>query len=297
MITISRTELNNIKQIASGHNPIITSQKSKDIELKRLSQERIAKWPNTLEAIRHKKESYAAEKILEREQYLAQIDKDEEIYKLKERNDALLRAETILYERKDNMKLLRSKILYTDVLDTRSKQLIEKQERLKKEEQEKAEYYEIMKKQIKKAEEIEQLKLQKQKANIQSIAQTRIQQLNEMKSRHNSDQAEAYALGQAMKEQAQLDYIESIRKQEENEIKIKDANNNMIIFNQKLKEIKTEIQHKEDEAQKIRYLYYVLYALVYYTTLYISTLSYISYYYILHSALYFSVLCCTIYCT
>ena len=263
MITISRTELNNIKQLASGHNSLITSQKSKDIELKRLSQERISKWPNTLEAIRKKKESYAAEKLLEREQYLAQIDKEEEEYKFKERNDALLRAETILYERKDNMKLLRSKILYTDVLDTRSKQLIEKQERIAKKEQEKAEYYEIMKKQIKKAEEIEQLKLQKQKANIQSIAQTRIQQLNEVKSRHNSDQAEAYALGQAMKEQAQLDYIQSIRKQEENELKVKEANNNMIIFNQKLKEIKTKIQHKEDEAQKIRYLYYILYILYY----------------------------------
>ena len=266
MITISRTELNNIKQLASGHNSLITSQKSKDLELKRLSQERISKWPNTLEAIRKKKESYAAEKLLEREQYLAQIDKEEEEYKFKERNDALLRAETILYERKDNMKLLRSKILYTDVLDTRSKQLIEKQERLAKEEQEKLEYYEIMKEQIKKAEEIEQIKLQKQKQNVQSIAQTRIQQLNEMKSRHNSDQAEAYALGQAMKEQAQLDYIESIRKQQENELKIKEANNNMILFNQKLKDIKTEIQQKEDEAQKIRY-YTIVFCILFYTTL------------------------------
>lgn len=78
MLTLTRADLNLLKTLASNQNSSIKlndSSTAKYQQRHELSNKRVEKWPNTLEAIRKKKEEFLIEKDKERERKNAELDR------------------------------------------------------------------------------------------------------------------------------------------------------------------------------------------------------------------------------
>jgi hypothetical protein len=73
MLTITKHELQQLRQLAIN-DPITISHRH--VALKKLSQERVDRWPNTLQATRRKKERFAIEKAIQKEEWLQQLDRE-----------------------------------------------------------------------------------------------------------------------------------------------------------------------------------------------------------------------------
>lgn len=75
-LVLSRAELERIREEAKLDNSAkINPEKQRKLDLKRKSQERVQHWPNTLEALRKKKESFLKDRAEEEEQKRQEIDR------------------------------------------------------------------------------------------------------------------------------------------------------------------------------------------------------------------------------
>lgn len=92
-----------------------------------MSDARVANWSNTLAASREKKLKWKQERNEQEEQRRREIDAEEEERRQSERRSMIERARKLLYEEKDNVRLLRSRIQYADVVFSRRQQIKEKQ--------------------------------------------------------------------------------------------------------------------------------------------------------------------------
>jgi len=113
-VTISESDLDRIK--SSICDPAQTNREAKRCHLKHLSTQRTEKWPNTLEAMRRKKENWKKDKEEREELERLKIDEEESRLQKEYRTKQIERANRLLYEQTDRMKTLRSKELLTDVL-------------------------------------------------------------------------------------------------------------------------------------------------------------------------------------
>ena len=244
---ISRQDLQRMRALANDANQP-QSVSYTDEEKRKLSQAKVEKWPNTLMAIRKKKENFAVEKEAERERLNKLMDEEEALLRAKEREEALERAANIIEKRTDNMKLLKSKKLLVETLYTRELQSAEKKTRAQIEKQEKEAYDSFIIAQVKRGDEIEKEKMNQRKNQIKLVALTREQQLTEVKAKREREKEEVIKLGIQFKEQAKIDYINELKKNESNIQKVKEENENMIILNEKLRTVRDEIRAQELEA-------------------------------------------------
>ncbi|CAM9464267.1 unnamed protein product [Ectocarpus sp. 6 AP-2014] len=97
--------------------------------LKVLSDERVSHWPNTLEAQRQNKENWKKQQEDLVEAKRRDVDKEEALLQRQMRAETIKRANDKLYEQTGKMKLLRSNLLYAEVIETRKEQIAEKAER------------------------------------------------------------------------------------------------------------------------------------------------------------------------
>eukprot|EP00752_Nemacystus_decipiens_P009459 g8458.t1 len=116
--------------------------------LKKLSDERVSHWPNTLEAQRKNKENWKKEQEELVESKRRDIDKAEAFLQRQLRAETIKRANDKLYEQTGKMKLLRSNLLYAEVIETRKDQITEKAERRGEEEALAAAYHEEIKRKV-----------------------------------------------------------------------------------------------------------------------------------------------------
>eukprot|EP01035_Chromulina_nebulosa_P017737 gene17737-23332_t len=100
---ISQSELERIRN-SLKEEQINIDQQSKKNKLKNLSNERVKHWPNTLEAMRKKKETFLKDKLEQEELVRQEIDKQEAEHRKKERLETIKRANDLLYEQRDKMK-------------------------------------------------------------------------------------------------------------------------------------------------------------------------------------------------
>ena len=101
----------------------MTNSEARRQQLKKLSDERVSHWPNTLQATRAKKENWKMEKMAVEELSRQKIDREEAELQKRLRIESIRRANTILYEQTDKMKNLRSQQMYSDVLADRTEQV------------------------------------------------------------------------------------------------------------------------------------------------------------------------------
>ena len=88
--------------------------------LHELSNSRKAKWPNTIEALREKKDKMKQDKLDAEEKLRVEIDREEAALQAEKRRFAIERANKMLYDSTDRVKSLHSKLMLADVMEERS---------------------------------------------------------------------------------------------------------------------------------------------------------------------------------
>lgn len=146
----------------TNHQSSIVKISSKKI-LKNKSNTRIAKWTDTLESKRKQKLRWKQE-VLEREEAKRiEMDKTEEALRKQSMETILARSKELKYEENEKVRFLRSQQLYTEVIETREEQLREKARREETRRREEREWHDTAMENMKKAEEIENQKMNKAK--------------------------------------------------------------------------------------------------------------------------------------
>merc|ERR1712028_292165 len=97
--------------------------RSERVRLQKISQDRVSRWPNTLEAERKKKEARRQQRHDEEEVQRKKIDKEEAAIQGEKRRMAIERANKMLYDDNDRVKTFHSCLLLSDVMKEREAQI------------------------------------------------------------------------------------------------------------------------------------------------------------------------------
>jgi hypothetical protein len=126
MSTLTRADIERMK--ASVLPPLEGHSKAeRKAQLKQMSDDRQKHWPNTLEALRRKKESFIRDREEKEELKRQEVDREEAELRKTMRLESIRRANELLYDQTDKMKMLKGQVLYADVLHTRQQQIVEKE--------------------------------------------------------------------------------------------------------------------------------------------------------------------------
>merc|ERR1712166_1691791 len=107
--------------------------RSERVRLQKISQDRVSRWPNTLEAERKKKEARRLQRHDEEEVQRKKIDKEEAAIQGEKRRMAIERANKMLYDDNDQVKSFHSALLLSDVMKEREAQIEVTRQRTKNE--------------------------------------------------------------------------------------------------------------------------------------------------------------------
>lgn len=168
------------------------------------------------------------------------------------RLETIRRANNLLYEQNDKMKVLRSQMLYSDVLHDRTKQIEVKKKNQEDEKIVEQHYHEEILKQVKRGEEEEERKKRAKEQRTQEVIKTREQQLNEVRQRRAEEAEEQKRIGQSMKQEAERQCQETLKEQEDRREYIAKVNHEMVDANEELKRIRRDLQAKERLAEEAR---------------------------------------------
>lgn len=250
--TISRSDLERIKNSVKPETQ--DSFKDRKAELKKKSEDRLQHWPNTLEALRKKKESFLKDKEDALEEQRRKVDEEDAELKKQQRLEAIKRANQLLYEQTDKMKVLRSEELYAKVIDERKEQLAEKQHLKELEKQKEREFHESLKARIKKAEDDEQLKMEQEWKKRQDVTQQLNEQVISRKTKKEIEAINHKRMQDAMLLTAQRELEAEKQAEEEYRLRCKKGNEDMLLANDELLVIRNEIldRQKLDEEKRLR---------------------------------------------
>eukprot|EP01084_Bolivina_argentea_P255441 429636_1 len=123
--TISAKELKTIEQNALLHGS--HTQPSKKQILHEMSQNRAAKWNNTIEALRRKKIEDKIKKQQQEEALLRALDEKEEKLREENRQQMIKRANLAKQEQSDQIRQFKSKLMMADIVHQRQQQIKIKQ--------------------------------------------------------------------------------------------------------------------------------------------------------------------------
>lgn len=113
-VILRGSEVNRIR--SSIHDPVQTDKEARRQALREKSQQRTDKWPNTLEAMRRKKDNWKKDREEREEKRRLAIDANELRLQKEARLRQIERANQLIYNQTDKMKTLRSKMLQCDVI-------------------------------------------------------------------------------------------------------------------------------------------------------------------------------------
>ncbi len=243
---VTRAELERLRARADETGQAQSDYKSRRrAQLKKMSDEKMKHWPNTLEANRIKKLQFVEEKARKEEEARQELDRQEAEHRRVQRLEAIKRANNLMYEQTDKMKYLKGAKMYAETLHTRKAQVELKLARKEEEKKRDAEYHQVILQKVADGEKAEKEKEQKVLAKVEVIKKQRRQQVEEVRAKRAAEAAEARAIGEAMKREAaqriQEDLDEQVRKAE----RIADANAKTVLANERIKVIKAELAERE----------------------------------------------------
>lgn len=169
-----------------------------------------------------------------------------------QRLEAIRKANDLLYEQTDKMKLLRTQMHYADVIHHRVSQVDDKRKVKEQNKEYEARYHEETMRQVQRAEDIERQKEEKQKRLIEDIKVVRTQQREEARNIREEIARKNREEGLKMKEDAKRRAEEELREYEE-KMHLAAANNaRMIKANEDLKGIRAKMKEQEALAEAER---------------------------------------------
>ncbi|CCI42766.1 unnamed protein product [Albugo candida] len=185
MANVTKVSYSNYQRIAGTISPSVPSDKeTKRLELKQKSSDRYSQWPNTLDAMRQKKDRWKKDKEDREEKVRLRMDEEERQIQTRARTQQIERANELIYEQTDRMKTLRSKQLLTDVIYHRH---LQEHEKRQLENQNEAIENAYASKLLKDVLESEKKDLEKKKINMNErikLAKMQKEQLEEYKQRY-----------------------------------------------------------------------------------------------------------------
>ena len=213
-----------------------------------IQQDRQQKWPNTLEATRKKKETFLKDREDQAEAERQEIDKQEAEFRRENRLALIKKANEMIYDQTDKMKMLRSERLYADVIHTRQSQIEDKKVVLVKEVEIDRKYHLQTLEQVRRGEEIEKEKDAKVKAAMEIIKVSRLEQLeSNQKVREAVDKKNAEE-GSRLKKEAIDRNIEAIQLEADRVRMIKEKNHNTLEASKQDKLLKLKILEAEERS-------------------------------------------------
>jgi len=245
---VSQSELARMKASVAKHIPS-TAAEDKRMARKQMSDARKQRWPNTLEAMRAKKENAMADRetVIERERQ--EIDRQEAELQKNSRMTAIERANRLLYDQTDKMKNLRSQQLYSDVIEDRQIQIQEKQLRANMNNARGEKYLRIQQQLIVEGDRKEEAEAEKRQQKNALIAAQQQEQLQAFKENYIRELRLEKEEGEAIKTKVEADLIkekeEALRRRRE----AKQAALDTKIANEQLKQIRLKLLAEEDNEE------------------------------------------------
>merc|ERR1719217_582868 len=220
-----------------------------------LSNARKSKWPNTIEALREKKDKMRAEKLEAEEKLRVEIDREEEALQAEKRRLAIERANKMLYDSTDRVKALHSKLMLADVMEERERQ-IEVKARLRLREVEADErWYQKQQDAIRRMDAEEDMRDEEEAIKRAEVGRVRQEQIEQQQADQEEKLAEMKREGEMMKAMAAAD-AEAERQQRLEELeREKRARAEVVKANNYLLKKRAEDQELQD-AEEARMLAY-----------------------------------------
>lgn len=229
-----------------------TSKIERKEQLKKLSEDKVKRWPNTLDAMRLKKERFVKEREDEEEAKRQEIDRQEAEIRNTKRLESIERANMLIYNQTDKMKNLKSQLQYADVLHTRKSQIEVKIKASEFEKVDSIKHHEAILKEVERLDNIENDKIRHREGLVKAISKTREDQLTDVRARRSAIEEANYKAGIAMKEKAQR-LVEDMQQADIDHQKYIDTTNaSMVVANSKIKAERARIKEAEDKAMADR---------------------------------------------
>ncbi len=176
--------------------------------MKQKSAERVANWTDTLESKRKQKLQWKAETLAKEEAKRQEIDRQEEKLRNNLNEQTIARAKSLQYEQNEKVRYLRSQQLYTNVVETRQDQMMERKEKDVQRRDEERQWHELSMKKLKHDEESERKKQEVKKKKAMENAALMKEQKLEVERRnqmlHRKQRAEEEALIQQVQKEKML---------------------------------------------------------------------------------------------
>lgn len=183
-------------------------------QLKAMSQERLKMWPNTLEATRKKKETFIKDREDAAESRRQEIDAEEAEFRRENRLATIRKANDLIYDQTDKMKMLRSQRQFAEVIHHRGFMIDTKEKELHKDIDREAAFHQDILRQVNAGNAEDERKAKVLSANIEAIKISRRAQLEDVRAVREADDKRDYEEGQRMKREANERVTEDIRVQE-----------------------------------------------------------------------------------
>lgn len=226
------------------------SEKTRREQIRQCSEKRVANWPNTIEAQRLRKEQARQERLDREEERRLRIDEEERILREQQKQQAVQRANVLLYEENDKIKNFTSKLFLATVLEEREKQLAIKEERRRLEKEVELEACAIEQEALRRAEEKEVRTIQNSKQRTFSLKEAQLQQLEDIRQIKIKERDNSRAEGQKIKVAALQAEAEEAQAEEERRRLQKQRSLDLLRNNQEQQELKKELRRREQEEEE-----------------------------------------------
>jgi len=251
-VVISATELSTMATRSKIGPPEPTAKQLDRHRLHELSNARKAKWPNTIEANRARKEREREDKLEAEEKLRLEIDREEEALQAEKRRLAIERANKMLYDSTDRVKSLHSKLMLADVMEERERQ-IELKARIRAREVEADErWYQKQQDAIRRMDAEEDMRDEEEMMKRTEVGRVRQHQIEHQMDIQAEKIAEMKREGEAMKAMAiadaeaeQRQRLEEIEREQRARAEVIEANNYL------LKKKAEDLQLQEQEEGRM----------------------------------------------
>lgn len=252
MTTISRSELERMRALTRPDE--ITDAESRRRRLKALSDDKVKNWPNTIHAMRLKKENWKQERMIEEEKQRCEVDREEAELAKAKRLMAISRANAMMYEQTDKMKNLRSQQMYSDVLYDREEQVREKTVMSSWEREKERAYHLDVVRQVAEGDSREAREAAARERKERVIAESQRGQLGEFRESYLERLRSEKREGELVRVKAERDLEEEKSACEERALKARYDVSEMQSANARLRSLKAEHaleEQKEEVARKV----------------------------------------------
>ena len=246
--------LTNLKEIQNIIDPVPSKKelrKAIDLELRKISQERMSRWKNAIQNANQLELNRQKEDFIKKETYRRKLDEEERKYQNMRYNLNMQKAKEYYFKSKDLVKSFNSSLLYSDTLKEREKQIeLNKSIKIQKEKEEEN----WLKKEKEKMLEYDMKELEKKKLRRnKSEAEMNIikKQFEEAKFKRFLEIQDDYAEAEIIKKEAKLALLNEQKKKEAMKLARIKQNEEFIKLNEEVKKNIEKRKQKELEDDKL----------------------------------------------